>query len=69
MSVHTPVDGRLAALLDAVAAEAQALLGERRTGRNVINFSGGDKVRLEVARFQDVCTSANAKEVPRSRIR
>jgi len=40
------VDPALAALLDAVAAEARPLLAERRTGRIVINFSGGDKVRI-----------------------
>jgi hypothetical protein len=44
----------LAALLAAVAAEAQPLLAEGRTGRIVINFSGGEKVRIETARFRDL---------------
>ena len=52
---------QLAALLAAVAAEAQPLLAEGRTGRIVINFSGGDKVRIETARFRDVSVGPPAK--------
>ena len=53
--------GRLAALLDAVAAEAQPLLAAGRSGRIVINFSGGDKVRIETARFRDVSVGPRVK--------
>ena len=53
--------GPLAALLAAVAAEAQPLLAEHRPGRIVINFSGGDKVRIETARFRDVSVGPPAK--------
>jgi hypothetical protein len=53
--------GPLAALLEAVAAEAQPLLAEHRTGRIVINFSGGDKVRIETARFRDVSVGPRVK--------
>jgi hypothetical protein len=59
------VDGEngapLAALLAAVAAEAQPLLAEHRPGRIVINFSGGDKVRIETARFRDLSVGPPAK--------
>ena len=48
------LEASLAALLEAVAAEAQPLLAEHCTGRIVINFSGGNKVRIETARFRDV---------------
>lgn len=51
----------LAVLLDAVAAEAGPLLAAGRTGRIVINFSGGDKVRIETARFRDVSVGPPAK--------
>ena len=51
----------LAALLEAVAAEAGPLLAEGRAGRIVINFSGGDKVRIETARFRDVSVGPPAK--------
>jgi hypothetical protein len=56
-----PLAGPLSALLAAVAAEAQPLLAEHRTGRIVINFSGGDKVRIETARFRDVSVGPPAK--------
>ena len=59
-------EGELAALLEAVAAEARPLLAEGRTGRIVINFSGGSKVRLETAHFRDVYM---VKEVMGSRMR
>ena len=36
-------------LLEAVAKEAQPLLAEHKTGRIVVNFSGGSRVRIEVA--------------------
>ena len=52
--LETPLAGPLGALLAAVAAEAQPLLAEHRPGRIVINFSGGDKVRIETAQFRDV---------------
>lgn len=55
------LSGPLAALLAAVAAEAQPLLAEHRPGRIVINFSGGDKVRIETARFRDVSVGPPAK--------
>ena len=55
----------LAVLLDAIAVEAQPLLEERRTGRIVINFSGGDKVRIETARFRDVSVAVPARDGPR----
>ncbi len=51
----------LAALLAAVAAEAGPLLAEHCTGRIVINFSGGDKVRIETARFRDVSVGPPGK--------
>lgn len=52
----------LASLLEAVAVEARPLLVEGRTGRIVINFSGGEKVRIETARFRDVSMSAAVKD-------
>ena len=55
------MDPSLAALLQAVAAEAQPLLAEHRPGRIVINFSGGDKVRIETARFRDVSVGPPTK--------
>jgi hypothetical protein len=51
----------LTALLAAVAAEAAPLLEAHRTGRIVINFSGGDKVRIETARFRDISVGPPAK--------
>jgi hypothetical protein len=60
-TADVPNSGPLAALLAAVAAEAQPLLAEHRTGRIVINFSGGDKVRIETARFRDVSVGPPAK--------
>jgi hypothetical protein len=61
--MHDLDNARMAALLAAVAAEAQPLLAEGRTGRIVINFSGGDKVRIESARFRDVSMGAAAQAV------
>jgi hypothetical protein len=60
-SLPATADLALAALLEAVAAEAQPLLAEHRTGRIVINFSGGDKVRIETARFRDVSVGPHVK--------
>ena len=61
MTTPTQLESALAALLAAVAAEAQPLLAEHRPGRIVINFSGGDKVRIETARFRDVGVGPPAK--------
>ena len=61
MTTRTQLESALAALLAAVAAEAQPLLAEGHTGRIVINFSGGDKVRIETARFRDVSVGPPAK--------
>ena len=51
-------------LLKAVAAEVQPFLAEGRTGRITIHFSGGAKVRLEVAHFGDIelCTRSRYNE-------
>ena len=59
--LESAAQAALAALLEAVAAEAQPLLAEHRPSRIVINFSGGDKVRIETARFRDVSVGPPAK--------
>jgi hypothetical protein len=56
-----PRAGPLGALLAAVSAVALLLLAGGRTGRIVINFSGGEKVRIERARFPDVSVSPPGK--------